>query len=142
MRFYNFGNQETYHFVMWLLHSGQVDPRELVTKAFDKVESNSLYELGMDPSTCARDELGGLLNALLEDRFNGWAATTAAPLLSLETDSIQEYEEAESRYAEDGSLFMPIVVNAVNRIDTFSAAHALLIWADKWAPDRERPTAR
>ena len=59
MQFFNFGSQESFLFFQWIVNSGQVDPDELVAKAFEfeTLERNEWLEMGQDISTTAQEEL-------------------------------------------------------------------------------------
>jgi hypothetical protein len=125
VQFFNFGNDQTYHFFQWVSRSGMIDPKELISKAMEQVEDDDWFKMGSDVSTVARDKLADLLEELLEEVTgmvsDEWPIGAVGP--------------------SDEALTAPILQAALNQIDFHAVATALLISAGKWAPDRELPEA-
>jgi hypothetical protein len=123
MQFFNFGNDQTYHFFKWVTESGMVKPDELIAKAQQQVEGDEWFKMGMDVSSVARDKLSELLKDVLYDAHG-----------------LQEGEhEIGLVWQSDEALLMPIMHYALNQIATDAVAEALLIAAGKWAPNRDLP---
>jgi hypothetical protein len=126
VEFFNFGNDETYHFFRWVTDGGRINPDELIAEALEQVEGDELYKMGMDVSSVAKDNLAAILKERLEDLGDATAFTR----MSNEIGEVDGNPE---------SLFEPLLKLAIDRIDLHAAAEAMFIRAGKWAPDRERP---
>ena len=137
MQFYNFGNDETFHFFQWVVHSGLVSSDDLIKQAYDQVEKNDWYERGMDISNLAHDELTKILDALLDKLADDWVESIGVSL-ALPDSNVDDMAESED-YGSVDALFMPFIVKFVRSVCPSTVAKALLIRARKWAPDRDRP---
>ena len=139
MEFFYFCSPESYHFFQWIRLSSRVDVNQLVKTAFDKVEQNDWYQMGMDVSQAARQELGELLEEQYQDFQAEWAAAHFLP-------APEELELAEMGEAGDtlDGLFLPLINKSVHsaRMDFETVAEAILRSLGKWAPDKERPEAK
>lgn len=125
VQFFNFGNDETFHFFRWVTDGGRVSSDELVTRALSQVDGDDWFKMGMDVSTVARDKLADSLSEVV----NGLSPVD-------DSDEIGEVD------AGPESLFNPLLKLAIDRIDLHAVAQAMLIRAGKWAPDRERPDVK
>jgi len=123
--FFNFGNHETYHFFQWVRHRGP----ELVNKAFADLDVGDLDPSGLmdaDLPSCyaAKDKLA----VILDDIINRAKLATGCELHGL--------------FGEPGPgdelrlLTGPLLDMTLDGIATSAVAEALLIDANKWAPDR------
>jgi hypothetical protein len=128
MNFYNFHNNETYHFFVWLTESGTVDLSKLIRQAFDAVEGDPWYEMGDDIS---RVQLGGILQNLLEEYMIDFDA-------DLDEAAIEDLWKDDSP-SNTRCLFLPIFSLALSRIDYLSVAEAILIQHGKWNPEKHLP---
>ena|SRR5438128_740977 len=124
MRFFNFSNDETFHFFKWVSESGRVNPTALIADAYAEIKPE---ENILDESCCvlARDILADRLYDLMED---------ALPL-----DRPSETCEIGEVWDDDEALWAPLLVIAAERVCFDLVAEALLIQAGKWAPDTEMP---
>jgi hypothetical protein len=126
VEFFNFGNDETYHFFRWAIDGGCINPDELIAEALEQVEEDELYKMEMDVSSVAKDNLADILKERLEELGD-------AKVFTRMSNEIGEVDGSPQ------SLFEPLLKLAIDRIDLHAAAEAMLIRARKWAPDRERP---
>ena len=124
VQFYNFGNEETYHFFRWVSESGQVDPLELIDRAIREAGPDEELDKGAGVSSEVKDSLAEILSELLWEQ---------AP--DLDPD-LGEYEIGTVQDGPDW-LLNPILSNALTRIDCQAVAVALLIQAGRWAPMNE-----
>jgi hypothetical protein len=122
VEFFNFGNDETFHFFRWVTDGGRVNPDELVVRALSHVEGDDWFAMGVDVSTVAKDKLADILNEIVD-----------------ELSPVDESDEIGQVGADPEALFNPLLKLAIGRIDLHAVAQAMLIRAGKWAPDRERP---
>jgi hypothetical protein len=127
MRFFNFSNDETFHFFKWVSESGQVDPTALIADAYAKIKPE---ENVLDESCCvlARDILAERLQDIMND-----ALPLNTPSEACEIGVVRN---------DDESLWAPLLVIAAERICFVLVAQALLIQASKWAPDTDIPKMR
>ena len=134
MKFFNFTNSETYHFFQWLCHTDEVAVDQLVKRAIDEVEGDAFFELGADVSSVAREKLVEILEELIVDiRSACWTKHQ----LHLE----QGIGESDAlSYSGYGTLFGPLLCEALGQVSLPATAKALLIRSGKWAPDREPPS--
>ena len=157
MRFYSFGNSQTYQFFWWALHSGKVPVDSLIDRAWEKIETGEdntadgklWHEMGVDASTCLRDELAGLLEEIADEAFARFTNCAPDPLVWVsiaEGPGPEEYDSEEGAYGTPKSmksldvdhLFVPILVDALRQIQFETVAEAILIAKGKWSPDRKR----
>jgi hypothetical protein len=71
VQFFNFGNQQTFHYFDWLTRSGSVDTDQLIARAFEELAKNTddqitLTEEAMGTSEALRDVLARQLRERLE----------------------------------------------------------------------------
>jgi hypothetical protein len=130
MEFFNFGSTETFHFWTWITAGKGADPQELLRQAFDRLEVDPDVFEGECVSLGLRKHLSWLLDELL-DRL--WS-----DLVPLTTREEWGYDDIGTVGTLE-SLFNPLLVWAINKIDTGAVAEALLIKLGKWAPDTEIP---
>jgi len=123
MRLFNFGNGETYHFTMWLLHSRVVDVDALIEEALQRVEGIRGYQASDDFSVVAQEELAKLIEEKTEEYFADWIPTGSLP----GEDPPEAYQDGLD------SLFVPLLVCARDRVFFMRAAKALLLEAREWA---------
>jgi hypothetical protein len=129
IQFFNFGNDETFHFFKWVSESGQVTPATLIATAYHNSEAPDDEHLE-DEDICvvARNRLAGLLADLLEE---------TTPVGDF-TGGEQEHEIGNVWNSPE-SLWKPIFASALSRIDCHAVAEAMLIQAGKWTPSKELP---
>jgi hypothetical protein len=119
-----YANPETYHFFLWLLEAH--DPEVLVAKAMSEIESSEYYDLGADPSTCAKEALTDDLGEILEGLKLDWEVEHHGVL-------------CVKLSADERALMLPILKAGLDRIDLSQVAENLLRRMGKWAPDKEVP---
>ncbi len=126
MEFFNFGNQETFHFFTWVAKSGRVNIDSLIEKAYKRAENpdNDLFPEG-EICVVVRDHLTEELVGVLE-------------ILAPWDISEVEFGKVLLNPLNNYSLWQPIFANAVARIDCTAVAQAFLIRAGKWAPSKVR----
>jgi hypothetical protein len=126
-QFFNFKNEETYHFFKWVSESGVVDPAGMIRDAYQRLETavDELTEQSLGLCYAARDQLADLLVDVLHDDLPGDRSFLGPQIGQV------------GRNAE--SLWGPLLALALNRVDCHAAAEALLIQAGKWAPIKETP---
>jgi hypothetical protein len=128
MQFFNFTNDETFHFFKWITESEQVDPNALIDEAYIKVETDKDHFEGEDICIVARDILADQLRDLLDDALE--------PLpLPFWDETLSNVENSKE------SLWHALLAFAAERINCRVTAEALLVWAHKWAPDKHCPEA-
>lgn len=66
MQFFNFGNDESFHFFKWVCESGLVDVQRLIDEAFQNAEHDKWLEIGTCVSWVVRDKLADLLQDVLD----------------------------------------------------------------------------
>jgi hypothetical protein len=139
---YFFGNRQTNHFLNWVLKSGHVDPQALVASALDQAEPDE------PPDPDEPPEPGDVSGAACEQL----AQELASLLSELAHEALPKGSNGENRwddcrtfrchhrgYAWDGSLFAPLLVDAIAEIDLYLVAEALLVLTGNCVPDQERP---
>jgi hypothetical protein len=131
VRFFNFGNHQTYHYFEWLTRNGCVDVSALIQSAFAALEESTdhhvvLTEAAIGTSEALRDILARQLRSRLEEALPLKADLWAGPWIG-DVDGSEE------------SLWAPILYNAARDIDCHAVAQALLIRAGKWAPNIDQP---
>jgi hypothetical protein len=131
MEFFNFGNQETYHFFKWLTDSDPDWPEALINDAFRRAETTEDIP-GDDICFTVRDRLGEKLQEVLYE-----IAPDLDPECGAGVQIGEIYRDQGERSAE--ALLNPISSLALCRIDCETAAVALLIRAGKWNPPKEPP---
>jgi hypothetical protein len=125
-QWFDFGNTETYWFCRWVRESGEVDVPALIAKAFEAVEGDEFFEMGVDTSYIARDKLADQLEEILDERG---------------TDDGVQWEPPGEPHVSFAALSNAMLVAGFDRVDCKTAALALLMDAGKWAPDRTDPEA-
>src|SRR5262249_19111982 len=130
IEFFNFGNEETYQFVDWLLHGGEHDPKALIDQAFREAERRE------DNRWIDEDELDvcDIVCKRLWERLD----ELVLPALGLGADDAVRLDTQDS-LMKGFPLAKRMLVLAARKIDTDVAAEALLRWAGKWNPSKERP---
>jgi hypothetical protein len=133
VQFFNFGNQQTFHYFDWLTRSGSVDTDQLIARAFEELAKNTddqitLTEEAMGTSEALRDVLARQLRERLEAILPLQADLWAGPWIG-DVDGSEE------------SLWTVILYDAARDIDLHAVAQALLIRSGNWAPSNERPEA-
>jgi len=126
MEFYDFVNQQTYHFFTWVTKGGMVDVSDLVAKAMEQVEGNYGFQIGMDVSTTAKRELADLLEERLLELLDVGDLQDALGVVGTVDASLD-------------SLTGPLLALSVNQIYFDVTAEAILRQRGKWSPDTERP---
>lgn len=136
VQFFDFVNQETYQFFIWVTEFSGLDLTALLKKAFDLVEKDPLFEMDLDVSNVARHTLG----KLLEEQF--WELFGVGDLEDFESMGLglccPEVEHLRSKLHV---LIRPLLALTLKQICFEVAAEAILIREGKWNPDRERPEA-
>jgi hypothetical protein len=129
--FFNFGNDETFHFFTWVT-GGDFDVPAMIAEAFHAAETPD-NEHSPDEDVCivVRDKLAARLEDLLADAVPD-CAFDAAPEIGNVSHAPGE---------RDRALWLPILACALDGIDCAVVAEALLIQARKWAPSGEIPEA-
>jgi hypothetical protein len=120
--FFNFGSDETFHFFRWVCAT--CNPEALIAAAFD--EAKDIKDV-LESSTyhTVRDQLGRKLGQILDDLGYDWGA---------HPDMCELFARNPLHGAPGESLFLPLLVEAMDRIDCYAVAEALMIRAGKWAP--------
>lgn len=132
MQFFNFTNEETFHFFKWVTDSGQVDPKALIEEADSSVEADTEHFEEEAICVVARDILARPLYVLLEDALEPLHGTLA-DAAEAEVGNVWNSKEL---------LWLPLLALAAVRVDCGATAQALLIRAGKWAPDKDLPDIR
>jgi hypothetical protein len=133
VKFFNFGNGETFHAFQWVTNCKALNVDAMIAAAFDAVKPEDL-----DISdTCeeARDQLSEHLEELFEAQFSGLAERCDA-------DYVDGYKWCAFTDVPDGStnsLLFPILAQGMRNIDFPVLAEALLVRAGKWNRDLQRP---
>ena len=112
-KFFNFGNEETFHFFKWISESGRAD--QFIEGAFTNAQADEWLKLGAGVAEALRDALAGELQEVIADELSG-------------------VDEANPQ-----NLSELLLIIAAERIDCGRAAEALLIRASKWNPDKQLP---
>jgi hypothetical protein len=146
--FFNFHNDETFHFFKWVTESGLVDVDALISNAMQGVIAEAFVApLEVDFSHAYRDALTYILTDLLESVAMGLGFSDSADF-SWEIGNVQTPNartlypaktEANIHTADSAALWQPLLRLAFKRVDRQAIAEALLIRAGKWAPDKELP---
>jgi hypothetical protein len=122
VEFFNFGNDQTFHFFTWLCKSGLVDLQQLIRDALnDADESPDALEREEGYSDLAVERLA----YRLEDSLN-------EQLINVIPDHLPPdgpYIAGECSTLND--LWMPLLSHAVHSVDCYKVAEALLIRARK-----------
>jgi len=105
-KFFNFGNEETFHFFKWISESGRAD--QFIEGAFTNAQADEWLKLGAGVAEALRDALAGELQEVIADELSG-------------------VDEANPQ-----NLSELLLVVAAERIDCGRVAEALLIRAGKW----------
>lgn len=132
MKFFNFWNAETYHFVQWVINTPEVDLGAMIKKAFEDAEHNDTFEVSGDVSSAVAEELSKALADTAADKFHDHVGMMPEYL------SIINFESPEDYHA-DQALFGGLLANALDNVSFEAAAEAILIHAGKWAPDTDLP---
>lgn len=136
VEFFNFGNDETFHFFKWICESRKFSPDALIVDAFKQAESLDVIEaLKVDRGDICyvlKDRLGVMLENILFHK------------VAYELDTEEMGLKIGDIWLEGGeptldSLLQPISALALKRIDCDVVAEALLIRAGKWAPGKGLP---
>ena len=108
MEFFNFGNDETFHFFKWICESGQADANDLIANAYKEAEALADDEFE-EENICivVRNHLANTLRDLLWEAAPGERFTLPV-----------EAPEIGCVWDEPESLWLPILVLALNRIVT------------------------
>jgi hypothetical protein len=122
--FFNFGNEETYHFFMWVAEGGSVDPQQLILSAYDAAEKSEdrLTAGVLGHCHVVRKELARLLQYEVLYEAAPWNADVGPGLAIGNVDERPE------------SLWEPILALALARIDYQTVAEAMLSRFGEWAP--------
>ena len=133
MRFFNLGNEQTFHVFTWLTQAGEVDTGELVRQAFEAVETDEWFTMDLDVSLIAQDTLAELLTELLEGYMSDFD-------LDLKDWPIGDVGVCDvNGPGKTRSLFMPILWEALSRINYSRLAEAILVSHKKWNPEKTLP---
>jgi hypothetical protein len=133
MQFFNFGNNETFHFFEWICAGKAGGPEALIDRAFKAAEKPGPDDWPeMDICYVVRDRLRDELQEIL---YN------TEPDLDLNSrgSEIGVIWRDATGQPSDISLLHPIFALALYRIDCQAVAEALLIQAGKWTPCKEPP---
>lgn len=128
VKFFNFENQETYHYFQWVVHSGLVDVDSLVARTFEKVGRPFCVETDLATAHLAKQELERLLHQELERQRKEWYQRHD---FSLHRYSIAACAE-NNDFADPDALFVTLFQLATDNIRVDLAAEALLRHAGKW----------
>jgi hypothetical protein len=135
VEFFNFGNNETFHFFKWICES-EPGPDALIAEAERKAETVEHDEFEWeDICFIVRNRLMTKFGEILFD---------IAPELDNDLLEIGKIETPLWSHTADGhadSLLQPIFAVALSRIDFQAVAEALLIQAGKWNPSKVGPEA-
>ena len=128
MKCFNFGNEETHYFTMWMLHSQVVNVDALIEEALQRVESSEGHQSPGGVSMAAQEELARLIEEKTAKYFADWIPTGRLP------------DEAPPEAYQDGldSLFVPLLVCARSRIFFMRAARALFMATGDGGPALDR----
>ena len=128
IRFFNFGNQQTYHFFQWVVHSKQVDYERLIARAFEQVAASAFMEMDLATAHLLKKQLEQLLRESLEKVKKSWFDKHK---LNWQRYTIQECATNDD-YAEADALFVALLEHAAERIAFDTAAEALLRKTGNW----------
>ena len=68
IQFFNFGNDETFHFFRWVSESGQVDPGTLIATAYEQADAPDDEHFDADViCIVVRDKLANLLEEVITE---------------------------------------------------------------------------
>jgi hypothetical protein len=118
--FFNFSNNETYHFFQWLRLRGP----ELVSKAFADLDADDLMDADLPSCYAAKDKLTVILNDIIDQTKQ-----------DADCDHDGCYFGEPGRGDDLRLLTGPLLEMALESLATWAVAEALLIDANKWAPD-------
>ncbi|HWY88247.1 MAG TPA: hypothetical protein VNX28_16165 [Gemmataceae bacterium] len=129
VEFFNFGNNETYIFFCWIVHTHSVE--DLIASAFKIAETPSPDDYdGEDICVAVRGRLTEKLREIVHD---------VAPGLDPDCIGTWAIGAAEDNQNSPDSLLLPILALGLGRIDHGAVAEALLIRAGKWSPSKVLP---
>ena len=136
-QFFNFGNNETFHFFTWICARTPPDLDALIDEAFQRAETLEDDEFE-DEDICeiAKERLARRLHEIL---FEEVAPHLDPDVNPLEIGTIGF--DSPVRPSAD-SLLLPIFAIALQQIDFGAVAEALLIRAGKWSPSKTLPEIR
>jgi len=67
MHFFNFHNEQTYHFFSWIVNGGAVDAKAMVAKALARSGGDDGLKMGRESTEAAHAKLRGWLVDLVEN---------------------------------------------------------------------------
>ncbi len=133
IEFFNFVNQETFHFFQWICKSVPSGPEALIADAFKRADEPGEMEFpGEDVCYAVRDRLAEILEKILDDV----ASTLDIDDELLEIGTVWTDEQGRP---VGKALWQPILALAFGQIDCRTVAEALLIRHGKWNPSQEPP---
>jgi hypothetical protein len=130
MQFFNFTNEETFHFFEWVTRGKQVDPEALIADAYRDAENDregALIGEAMGICYLVRDHLADRLADVLEET------------LPLEFRIDDGFYQAGAVQEDEESLWQPLLALAAGGVNYSLVAQALLARAGKWSPEKEFP---
>jgi len=133
--FFNFGNQETFHFYKWIMESEQVNVNDLIAKAFTDAENDEWFKMGDDVCNAVRDALAAALEEMVARVAND--VPTYQVMLTVEPQEVAPH--IGDVWNSPESLWLPILALGLSSIDCKTVALAILIEKGKWAPSKELP---
>jgi hypothetical protein len=133
MTWFNFGNNETYHYFTWVTESGQIDVQKLLADAYTEVQTDTEHFADEDICIVARDVLAGLLQDRLEEISSNELGCDLGPFAGVGIGEV---------WNTDQSLWLPLARLALQQIDCHTVAEALLRQAGKWHPSKELPEVK
>lgn len=140
MEFFNFRNQQTFQFFIWVMNGGLgLEPSDLSFSAYhrmyiayDEVEDDT--EKMFDPDIWElRETLAELLRKMLLERLGDELETS---------DLFDDWYGIGKVDSTVDSLTRPILELALAEISFEAVAQAILIHEKKWTPRCERPEAK
>jgi hypothetical protein len=136
VEFFNFGNDETFHFFKWICESVPAGPERLITDAFRQSEQRDDDEIpGEDVCYIVRSRLTATLERILWEEV----APDLDPDIGVVNVQIGVIPRTEHGKPSADLLLQPILSLALQRINLAAVAEALLIRAGKWNPSKEPP---
>ena len=123
--FFNFRNDASYHFFMWLTESGKVDTDKLIRESYGIAEDDKWIEMGADVCYGVRDKLAESLDSILVTLLGDFGVG--------ECDEIGVFDFPET------PMLNAILYQAAQSIDTRTVAVAILMRAGRWTPSKELP---
>jgi hypothetical protein len=140
MEFFNFGNSQTFHFFEYVTKSGKVPVDELMAKAQDAIDEKDLDLY--DVCECLANEMVNVFADALDDAID-------AAGLSCNLEALQCGEWLPSEHGghirgeqEEADLFRPILAEALEQINFYAVAVAILLSKGKWNPDNTIPESK